>query len=187
MRIAETEKYAHVTFFFNGGREKPFPGEKRILIPSPQIATYDQKPAMSAFEVTQAVAEEMRSGDYDLIVVNYANLDMVGHTGKLWAAVKAAEAVDECMGVIMTEAESQDGSLLIISDHGNAEYMVDTGTGKPFTAHTGAPVHGVLVNYRKRNELYPRGKLADVAPTILELLGLDQPGEMTGRSLIKKA
>ncbi len=184
LRVAETEKYAHVTFFFNGGREGAFPGEERILIPSPPVSTYDQKPEMSAYEVTDAVLEAMKKKYFDLIVVNYANLDMVGHTGKLWAGVKAVEAVDECIGRILQETEKQQGTLLLISDHGNAEYMIDTTTGKAFTAHTGAPVHGVLVDFAMRPGMHKEGILADVAPTILELLEMAQPEEMTGQSLI---
>ena len=189
LRIAETEKYAHVTFFFNGQEETPFPGEERLLIPSPKVATYDLKPEMSAFEVTEAVVEGVRSGGYDVIVLNYANADMVGHTGCLDAAVKAIEAVDACLGKVLESIESAGGAAIVCSDHGNAEQMVDYETGEPHTAHTSNPVPCIIVDRRieaEKSRLRLRdGILADVAPTFLELLGLPKPAEMEGESLIE--
>ncbi len=184
LRIAETEKYAHVTYFFNGGEEEPFPGEERILIPSPQeVETYDQKPQMSAFEVTEAVLEKIEAGDLDLIVLNFANGDMVGHTGVLEAAIVACATVDECVGRIEKAVLARGGRLIITSDHGNAEQMLDA-DGNPYTAHTVSnPVPFILVGVEGVG-LRSGGVLADVAPTILELMGLDQPPEMTGRSLV---
>lgn len=185
LRIAETEKYAHVTFFFNGGREVPSPGEERLLIPSPKVATYDRKPEMSAFEVTDAVVEKIREGAYDLIVLNYANSDMVGHTGIFEAAVKAVEAVDECVGRIVSEVLARGGAVLLTADHGNAEQMEDRKTGQHHTAHTTNRVPFVLID-GKRPRLRDDGILADVAPTVLDLLGLPAPAAMTGRSLIAR-
>ena len=186
LRIAETEKYAHVTFFMNGGREKPFPGEDRILVPSPKIATYDLKPEMSAGEVTDKLVEAISSGTYDLIIVNYANPDMVGHTGVMEAALKAVEVVDACLGRLRTAVEKASGILLLTADHGNVEQMKDQDTGAPYTAHTLFDVPVVLVNagvtgrrFRLRN-----GKLADVVPTLLDLLGIERPAQMTGSSLL---
>ncbi|MDI3482070.1 MAG: 2,3-bisphosphoglycerate-independent phosphoglycerate mutase [Tepidanaerobacteraceae bacterium] len=182
LRIAETEKYAHVTFFFNGGVEKSHPGEDRILIPSPKVATYDLKPEMSAYEVTDKVIEKIGEELYDVIILNYANSDMVGHTGIFEAAVKAVEAVDECIGKVVEAIRAKGGTVIITADHGNAEQMVDYDTGEPHTAHTSNPVPFILVSDRPYR-LHP-GKLADVAPTMLELLGIEKPEEMTGESLI---
>jgi 2,3-bisphosphoglycerate-independent phosphoglycerate mutase len=187
LRIAETEKYAHVTFFLNGGEERPFPGEERILVPSPKVATYDLKPEMSAYEVTDKLVEAIESGRFDFIVVNYANTDMVGHTGKLDAAIKAVEAVDRCLGRLVAAVERAGGALLITADHGNAEMMRDPETGEPHTAHTLNRVPVVLVNGAASRTGLADGRLADIAPTLLELLGLPQPAEMTGRSLIRAA
>jgi 2,3-bisphosphoglycerate-independent phosphoglycerate mutase len=186
LRIAETEKYAHVTFFFNGGREEASPGEDRVLIPSPKVATYDLKPEMSAFEVTDAVVEKINEGAYDLIVLNYANSDMVGHTGIFDAAVRAVEAVDECVGRVVAEVLARGGAVLLTADHGNAEKMEDPGTGQHHTAHTTNPVPFVLILEGEEVKLRDDGILADVAPTVLDLLGLPRPAVMTGRSLIVK-
>lgn len=183
LRIAETEKYAHVTFFFNGGVEKPFPGEDRVLIPSPkEVATYDLKPEMSAAEVTRELLERIDSNDYDLIVVNYANCDMVGHTGDLAAAIKAVETVDACVGQVVERVLGAGGALLISADHGNCEQMQDA-SGGPHTAHTSNPVPLIYVDNEKRRKLKD-GILADFAPSLLDLLGLSVPAEMTGTSLL---
>ncbi len=189
LRIAETEKYAHVTFFFNGGRELVFDGEERILIPSPKVKTYDLKPEMSAFELTDALVEAIGSGKFDVIVVNYANPDMVGHSGILSAAVKAVEAVDLCLGRLRTAVETAGGLMLVTADHGNVEQMKDPVTGEPHTAHTTFDVPLVMVNAAAlaRPVALARGKLADIAPTILELMGLAKPAEMTGHSLLQAA
>ncbi len=187
LRIAETEKYAHVTFFFNGGEEREFPGESRILVPSPKVATYDLKPEMSAFEVTDRLVEAIATGAFDFIVVNYANTDMVGHTGDLSAAIKAVEAVDRCLGRLAEAVGRVGGTLLITSDHGNAEMMRDTGTGQAHTAHTLNRVPIVLVHAPTGVTKLSDGRLADVAPTLLDLLRLPQPQAMTGRSLIAPA
>ncbi|HEY7746936.1 MAG TPA: 2,3-bisphosphoglycerate-independent phosphoglycerate mutase [Desulfuromonadales bacterium] len=185
LRIAETEKYAHVTFFFNGGSEVPFPGEERVLIPSPQdVATYDQKPAMSAPLVTDEVVARVDSGAYDLIVLNFANPDMVGHTGIRPAAIAAMEAVDVCVGRVVDAVLTAGGALLITSDHGNCEQMVDE-SGQPHTAHTVNPVPLLLVDPDHRSAKLREGVLADIAPTILALMGLEKPAEMTGRSLLE--
>ncbi|WP_170291209.1 2,3-bisphosphoglycerate-independent phosphoglycerate mutase [Neomoorella glycerini] len=184
LRIAETEKYAHVTFFFNGGVEEPFPGEDRLLIPSPKVATYDQKPSMSAREVTDAVLE--RLDRYDFIVLNFANPDMVGHTGDLAAAIAAVETVDECIGRIAAAMEERRAPLLVTADHGNAEEMREP-DGEPHTAHTSNLVPFILVDAGYRGTALREGALEDVAPTVLEILGLPQPAEMTGKSLIEKA
>jgi 2,3-bisphosphoglycerate-independent phosphoglycerate mutase len=188
LRIAETEKYAHVTFFFNGGEEHEYPGESRILVPSPKVATYDLKPEMSAFEVTDRLVEAVNSGKFDFIVVNYANTDMVGHTGDFAAAKKAVETVDTCLGRLAEAVMAQGGALLITADHGNAEMMLDPATGQPHTAHTTNRVPVILVGGAEQGRNAPLvlhdGRLADVAPTLLELLGLQQPAEMTGRTLI---
>ncbi|MGE5545621.1 MAG: 2,3-bisphosphoglycerate-independent phosphoglycerate mutase [Solirubrobacterales bacterium] len=183
LRIAETEKYAHVTFFFNGGREQVFPGEDRILVPSPKVATYDLQPAMSAPEVTDRLVEAIGSGKYDVVVVNYANGDMVGHTGILSAAMQAAETVDAALGRLETAIKAAGGVMLVTADHGNAEMMSDPSTHQPHTAHTTGPVDVVLVNAPAGTSI-GSGRLADVAPTMLELLHLEQPAEMTGRSLL---
>jgi 2,3-bisphosphoglycerate-independent phosphoglycerate mutase len=184
LRIAETEKYAHVTFFFNGGRETVFPGEERILVPSPKVATYDLQPEMSAPEVTDKVVAAIRSGRFDVIVLNYANTDMVGHTGKLDAAMKAVETVDACLGRLAEAVEKAGGTLVITADHGNAEMMRDPDTGEPHTAHTLNPVPFVIVNPPGAVARVEDGRLADVAPTLLDLLGLPKPAAMTGHSLI---
>jgi 2,3-bisphosphoglycerate-independent phosphoglycerate mutase len=185
LRIAETEKYAHVTYFFNGGKETPFPGEDRVLIPSPKVATYDLKPEMSAYEVTDEVIKRIRTGSYSLIVLNYANPDMVGHTGIFEAAVKAVEVVDACVGRVVAEVLGKGGAVLLTADHGNAEKMIDFETGQPHTAHTTNPVpFSLIINDGKRDHLRKDGILADVAPTALELLDIPKPAAMTGRSLI---
>ncbi len=184
LRIAETEKYAHVTFFFNGGEEKQYKGEDRILVPSPKVETYDLKPEMSAYEVTDKVLEAIKSEKYNAIILNYANPDMVGHTGNLEAAVKAIETIDECVGKVVEAVESKNGVLLITADHGNAEQMIDYKTGEPHTAHTTNPVPLILVGME--NAKLKQGKLADLAPTMLDIMGLEKPGEMTGESIIVK-
>jgi 2,3-bisphosphoglycerate-independent phosphoglycerate mutase len=184
LRIAETEKYAHVTFFFNGGEETLFPGEERILVPSPKVATYDLQPEMSAYEVTDRLVEAIEADKFDLIVVNFANGDMVGHSGILEAAEKAVLAVDKCLGRLRAAVEKQGGVLLITADHGNAEQMVDPETGEPHTAHTLNKVPFVLVNGPASVRRLADGELCDVAPTVLELMHLPQPKEMTGHSLL---
>ena len=186
LRIAETEKYAHVTFFFNGGEEKQYPGEDRILVPSPKVETYDQKPEMSAYEVTDKVVEALENDKYDAVILNFANTDMVGHTGSLEAAIKAVEAVDECVGRIVKVIEEKKGNLLITADHGNAEQMIDYKTGEPHTAHTTNPVPIILITDNPNYKLKENGKLADLAPTMLDLMGLEKPEEMTGESLLIK-
>ena len=182
LRIAETEKYAHVTFFFNGGVEKQYPGEDRILVKSPSVATYDLQPEMSAYEVTDKLVPAIKSGKYDMIILNFANCDMVGHTGVFDAAVKAVEAVDECVGKVVDAIREMGGVALITADHGNADKMVDD-DGEPFTAHTTNPVPFCVIGYDC--ELKDGGRLADIAPTMLQILGLPQPEEMDGTSLIK--
>src|SRR4051794_8915415 len=184
LRIAETEKYAHVTFFFNGGRETVFPGEERILVPSPKVATYDLQPEMSAPEVTDKVVEAIRSGRFDVVVLNYANTDMVGHSGLLDATVKAVETVDSCLGRLAEAVEAIGGTLVITADHGNAEMMRDPETGEPHTAHTLNPVPFIVVNPPGAVVRIENGRLADVAPTLLDILGLEKPAAMTGHSLI---
>jgi len=187
LRIAETEKYAHVTFFFNGGREVEYPGESRILVPSPKVATYDLKPEMSAFEVTDKLVAAIDSGTFDVIVVNYANTDMVGHTGDMKAAIKAVEAVDQCLGRLAEAVTRAGGSLLITADHGNVEQMRDDATDQAHTAHTINPVPVLLVNPPAGVASLRDGKLADIAPTLLSLLGLKQPKAMTGQNLARAA
>ena len=182
LRIAETEKYAHVTFFFNGGVETVYPGEDRILVKSPKVATYDLQPEMSAYEVTDKMVEAIKSGKYDVIILNYANCDMVGHTGVFEAAVKAVEAVDTCVGRVTAAIREMDGVLLLTADHGNADKMVDE-DGEPFTAHTTNPVPFCVAGYSC--QLREGGRLADIAPTMLQILGLPQPEEMDGKSLIQ--
>ena len=185
LRIAETEKYAHVTFFFNGGEEKQYKGEDRILVPSPKVATYDLQPEMSAYEVTDNVIKAIDSDKYNVIILNYANPDMVGHTGSLPAAIKAIETIDECVGKVVETMLKHDGTMLITADHGNSEQMIDYKTGEPHTAHTTNPVPLILVT--ENNELKIKsGKLADLAPTILELLNIEKPKEMTGESILVK-
>ncbi|NTW72407.1 MAG: 2,3-bisphosphoglycerate-independent phosphoglycerate mutase [Eubacteriaceae bacterium] len=182
LRIAETEKYAHVTYFFNGGVEKEYPLEDRILVQSPKVATYDLKPEMSAYEVTDKVVEAIEKNDYSLIVLNYANCDMVGHTGVFEAAVKAVEAVDECLGRTLAAIEKKGGVALITADHGNAEQMLDPVSHEVFTAHTTNPVKCIL--FGNDSIKLKDGKLADIAPTILQLQGIEIPAEMTGQSLL---
>ncbi len=181
LRIAETEKYAHVTFFFNGGVEKQYPGEDRILVKSPAVATYDLQPEMSAYEVTDKMVEAVKSGKYDALILNYANCDMVGHTGVFEAAVKAVEAVDTCLGRVVDAVKEMGGCVLLTADHGNADKMVDD-DGTPFTAHTTNPVPFCVINHPCK--LREGGRLADIAPTMLKVLGLPQPEEMTGESII---
>jgi len=182
LRIAETEKYAHVTFFFNGGLETPFEGEDRILVPSPKVATYDLQPEMSAPEVTDKLVEAIKSGKYDLIVCNYANGDMVGHTGKMDAAVKAAECLDQCVQRVVEALDEVGGEALITADHGNCEQMTDPKSGQVHTSHTIGPVPLVYTGHRNVN-LKDDGSLCDIAPTLLTLMGLQQPQEMSGHSL----
>ena len=187
LRIAETEKYAHVTFFFNGGKDSPFKGEDRILVPSPQdVLTYDERPSMSALEVTDRVVEKLGEKIYDFVVLNYANCDMVGHTGIISAAVEAVETVDACLGRLIETAVEAGYTLLVTADHGNAEKMTDEITGQPHTAHTTNPVPFILVDDdRKDCRLRTGGKLADIAPTILDLFGMEKPLQMDGVSLIE--
>ncbi len=182
LRIAETEKYAHVTFFFNGGVEKQYPGEDRILVKSPSVATYDLQPEMSAYEVTDKMVEAVKSGKYDALILNYANCDMVGHTGVFEAAVKAVEAVDACVGRVVEAVKEMGGCVLLTADHGNADKMVEN-DGSPFTAHTTNPVPFCVINHPCT--LRAGGRLADIAPTMLKILGLPQPAEMTGESIIQ--
>lgn len=186
LRIAETEKYAHVTYFFNGGEEVPFPNEERLLIPSPKVATYDLQPTMSAVEVTEKLVAEIRSGKHDLIILNFANCDMVGHTGKLTAAVQAVTTVDRCVSKVVEAMQAHNGIVLITADHGNAEMLVDPVTGEPYTAHTTNQVPLLLVSDAHRGRTLQPGILADLAPTILDLAGIKAPSEMTGKSLLLK-
>ena len=186
LRIAETEKYAHVTFFFNGGVEKENPGEERKVIPSPKVATYDLKPEMSAYEVTDELLNRLDQDKYDMIILNFANPDMVGHTGVVQAAVKAIEAVDECLGKIVDKVLEKDGTVFITADHGNAETEIDFSTGNPFTAHTTNPVPFVWVSKNINGRTLKSGKLADIAPTMLNVMNLEVPKEMTGECLITK-
>ncbi len=186
-RIAETEKYAHVTFFFNGGVEKPNEGEDRILVNSPKdVATYDLKPQMSAYEVCDKLVEAIKSDKYDVIIINFANPDMVGHTGVEAAAIKAVEAVDECVGKAVDAIKEVGGQMFICADHGNAEQLIDYETGAPFTAHTTNPVPFIIVNADPAYTLREGGCLADIVPTLIEMMGMKQPEEMTGTSLIIK-
>jgi 2,3-bisphosphoglycerate-independent phosphoglycerate mutase len=182
LRMAETEKYPHVTYFLNGGAEELYPGEERIMVPSPKVATYDLQPEMSAPELTARAVEAIRSGQQDLIVLNFANPDMVGHTGNLPAAVKAVETVDESLGQIVASIGEAGGSLLVTADHGNCEQMRDPATGTPHTAHTTNPVPIILV--RGGSTMLRDGRLADVAPTLLDLMAVAKPTEMTGQSLL---
>ena len=185
LRLAETEKYAHVTFFFNGGVEEPNEGEDRILVKSPKVATYDMKPEMSAYEVTDELLSRLDSGKYDVVILNFANCDMVGHTGVFDAAVKAVEAVDTCVGKVVEKVLSMKGTVLLTADHGNADRMYEE-DGSPFTAHTTNPVPFILVNADPSYTLREGGCLADIAPTLIELMGMEQPKEMTGKSLLIK-
>ncbi|HEX9454953.1 MAG TPA: 2,3-bisphosphoglycerate-independent phosphoglycerate mutase, partial [Candidatus Binatia bacterium] len=185
LRIAETEKYAHVTYFFNGGEEKKFPGEERILIPSPKdVATYDLKPEMSARPVTEALVKYLREQDVGMVIANYANADMVGHTGNFEASVKAVELIDECLGKVVDAILSKKGKIIITADHGNIEQLVDYDTGKPHTAHTTNLVPVILIDEEHQKCRLNQGSAIDVAPTVMRLLGLSQPAEMTGHSLI---
>jgi 2,3-bisphosphoglycerate-independent phosphoglycerate mutase len=184
LRVAETEKYAHVTYFFNGGVEKPFPGEDRILVPSPKVATYDLMPEMSAAGIADAVVQAVNDGTFDVIIVNFANADMVGHSGKIEPTVKAVETVDACLSRIETAVRQKGGALLITADHGNAEMMIDPATGRPHTAHTTNPVPFIVVAANSRRfSLRSGGSLRDISPTVLGMLGLAQPQEMTGGDL----
>mgnify|MGYP003296983917 CR=1 FL=1 len=184
LRIAETEKYAHVTFFFNGGVENVYDGEDRALINSPKVATYDLQPEMSAFEVTEEVVKRIKSGEYDVIILNFANCDMVGHTGVFDAAVKAVETVDTCLGKAIDAILEMGGVALVTADHGNADQMVDYDTKEVFTAHTTNVVPLVLIG---ENDIkLKNGRLADLAPTMLDLMGLDKPEKMTGESLLER-
>jgi 2,3-bisphosphoglycerate-independent phosphoglycerate mutase len=183
LRIAETEKYAHVTFFFNGGEETPYPLEDRVLIPSPRVPTYDQQPEMSAYEVTDTLLGEIARNKYEVIIMNYANCDMVGHTGIQAAAQKAVEAVDQCLSKVVPEILTRGGAVIITADHGNAEQMIDYQTGEPFTAHTTLPVPVIIAGVKPPYQV-KNGILADLAPTLLEMLEIPKPAEMTGNSLI---
>jgi 2,3-bisphosphoglycerate-independent phosphoglycerate mutase len=184
LRTAETEKYAHVTFFFNGGVEEPNEGEDRILVPSPKVATYDLQPEMSAPAVCDKLCEAIRGGKYDVIIINFANGDMVGHTGVEAAAIKAVETVDECVGKAVAAIREVNGQMFICADHGNCEEMVDPKTGDPFTAHTTNPVPFLLVNADPKYKLKEGGRLCDIVPTLIELMGMQKPAEMTGHSLL---
>jgi len=186
LRIAETEKYAHVTFFFNGGEEREFEGESRILIPSPKVATYDLKPEMSVYEVTDKLVDAIENHKFDVIICNFANGDMVGHTGIMEAALKAVAAVDENLGRVMDAIKKANGVLLVTADHGNVEKMVDEKTGEPYTAHTVGKVQAVLYNAPADVKGLHDGRLADISPTLLDLLSLEKPSAMTGKSLIEK-
>jgi len=184
LRVAETEKYAHVTYFFNGGIEQPFPGEDRVLVPSPKVATYDLKPEMSAAGIAQAVVKAVGDGTFDVMIVNFANADMVGHSGKIEPTVKAVETVDACLGEIERAVRARGGAMLITADHGNAEMMIDPATGGPHTAHTTNPVPFIVISENsKQFSLRPNGSLRDISPTILAMLGLPEPKEMTGKDL----
>src|SRR6202008_4365580 len=181
LRVADTEKYAHVTYFFNGGVEQPFPGEDRVLVPSPKVATYDLKPEMSAAGIAQAVVKAVEEGTFDVMIVNFANADMVGHSGKIEPTVKAVETVDSCLERIEKAVRAKGGAILITADHGNAEMMIDPATGGPHTAHTTNPVPFIVVSENsKQFTLKPNGSLRDISPTILGMLGVDEPKEMTG-------
>ena len=182
LRIAETQKYAHVTFFFNGGEEKTFEGEDRVLIQSPDVPTFDLQPEMSAYPVCDAVCEKIRSGEYDAVILNFANCDMVGHTGIFDAAVAAVEAVDTCVGKVVEATSEMGGAVIITADHGNADCMVGE-DGNPFTPHTTNPVPFCVVGYPC--ELREGGRLADIAPSVLKIMGLEKPAEMNGESIIK--
>ena len=182
-RIAETEKYAHVTFFFNGGVEEPNKGEDRILVKSPKVATYDLQPEMSAPEVCDKLLGAIKSDKYDVIIINFANPDMVGHTGVESAVIKAIETVDECVGKAVEAVKEVDGVMFICADHGNAEKLIDE-NGEPFTAHTTNPVPFILVNYDEKYTLKENGKLCDIVPTLIDIMGLEKPADITGESLL---
>ncbi len=188
LRVAETEKYAHVTFFFNGGVEKPFPGEDRVLVQSPKVATYDLKPEMSAKGVAEAVVKAIEDNTFDVLIVNFANADMVGHSGKIPPTIRAVEAVDGCLAEIYAAVRRNGGAMLVTADHGNAEQMIDPETGGPHTAHTTNPVPFIYIADDARQfRLRPDGSLRDISPTVLGVLGIPQPKEMTGRDLrVKK-
>ena len=184
LRVAETEKYAHVTYFFNGGVEQPFPGEERVMVQSPKVATYDLKPEMSAAGIADAVVRATEDGTFDVMIVNFANADMVGHSGKIEPTIKAVEVVDACLGRIETAVRAKGGAMLITADHGNAEMMIDPATGGPHTAHTTNPVPFIVVSENAANfTLKPNGSLRDISPTLLGMLGIDEPNEMTGTDL----
>jgi 2,3-bisphosphoglycerate-independent phosphoglycerate mutase len=184
LRVAETEKYAHVTYFFNGGVEQPFPGEDRVLVPSPKVATYDLKPEMNAASIADAVVQAIEGGTFDVMIVNFANADMVGHSGKIEPTVRAVETVDACLGRIEAAVRAKGGAMLITADHGNAELMIDPSTGGPHTAHTTNPVPFIVVSENaKQFTLKANGSLRDISPTILGMLGVDAPKEMTGTDL----
>ena len=182
---AETEKYPHVTFFFNGRREAPFPGESREIVPSPQVATYDLQPEMSAPELTETTLSRLGDSDDDFLLINFANPDMVGHTGSLSAAIKAVETVDDCAGQLVDAVTRKGGIAIVTADHGNCERMIDIITGEPHTYHTVGPVSLFVIDGLQTHDLHSWGRLADVAPTVLHLLGVDAPAAMTGRSLIR--
>jgi 2,3-bisphosphoglycerate-independent phosphoglycerate mutase len=184
LRVAETEKYAHVTYFFNGGVEQPFPGEERVLIPSQKVPTYDLKPEMSAEGIADAVVDAIERGRFQVIIVNFANADMVGHSGKIEPTVKAVETVDSCLGRIYKAIKQKGGSIIVTADHGNAEMLIDPVTGGPHTAHTTNPVPFIVISDDdKRFSLRSDGALQDISPTVLGMLGISQPKEMTGRDL----
>jgi 2,3-bisphosphoglycerate-independent phosphoglycerate mutase len=184
LRVAETEKYAHVTYFFNGGVEQPFPGEDRLLVPSPKVATYDLKPEMSAAGIAQGVVKAVEDGTFDVMIVNFANADMVGHSGKIEPTVKAVETVDVCLGRIEPAVRAKGGAMLITADHGNAEMLIDPVTGGPHTAHTTNPVPFIVVaGNGNQFTLKPGGSLRDISPTILAMLEIEEPKEMTGHDL----
>src|SRR5260370_15168689 len=184
LRVAETEKYAHVTYFFNGGVKQPFPGEERVMVQSPKVATYDLKPEMSAAGIADAVVTATEDGTFDVMIVNFANADMVGHSGKIEPTVKAVEVVDACLGRIEAAIRAKGGAMLITADHGNAEMMIDPATGGPHTAHTTNPVPFIVVAQdAKKYTLKPNGSRHDLSPTILGILGVDEPKEMTGGDL----
>jgi 2,3-bisphosphoglycerate-independent phosphoglycerate mutase len=190
LRVAETEKYAHVTYFFNGGVEQPFPGEERLMVQSPKVATYDLKPEMSAAGIADVVVKATEDGTFDVMIVNFANADMVGHSGKIEPTVKAVETVDACLGRIEKAVRAKGGAMLITADHGNAEMMIDPATGGPHTAHTTNPVPFIVVaEHAGQFTLKPKGSLRDISPTMLGILGVEEPKEMTGvdlRSFLKK-
>ena len=184
LRVAETEKYAHVTYFFNGGVEQPFPGEERALVPSPKVATYDLKPEMSAPGIAETVVKAVEKGAFDVIIVNFANADMVGHSGKIPPTIKAVETVDACLSEIYRAVRQKGGAIIVTADHGNAEMMIDPATGGPHTAHTTNPVPLIVISEAGKSfGLRQDGALQDISPTILGLLGIPQPKEMTGKEL----